>query len=526
MRGIIWAAALALAAGTAQAQDKPVVNAGTPAPDCTARVNYDRNADLPGYLDGDGICQPFLPLNQLIPTGRDASFYTADFTDAAIRQRWQSCKADEACAAAARKGAQGFARVETRETGTVGATGKIDPEGDVDLAAIRRPAFFGQEPYREPIAASDARAYTVEFTAPRDTLERTQLGKTGEIKLRGWYIRGDGIRSEDGTRQRALVVMNNGGGNEITAVDDPRSQLVTRDAASGKFTLSETPDGLTEEAGMRHWRGFAAAFHAAGFDVLVTDRRGNGISGGMNGFNTAEQANDMMREFDQLRAGEGLRALGAEGGTLTGRAAADAILQGADITAMPIVLMGYSRGSYAVAYAMQKNFVADCNRDMPGGTCGPALGRANIKGAILYGPNSGGLGTRVAGHDMIEAALREEFTTTYYPDGEVAAGVARWPALQIVKGTWDYVEGMEGAFASYQRATGLKDLFVFHGPHGLATQSDGNMALAGDRMARFARAAALGQGRLEGTTPPADLRDLVLSAPPVWDTNTGPAQQP
>ncbi len=123
---------------------------------------------------------------------------------------------------------------------------------------------------------------------------------------------------------------------------------------------------------------------------------------------------------------------------------------------------------------------------------------------------------------MIEAALREEFSTTYYPDGEVAAGVARWPALQIVKGTWDYVEGLEGTLATFNRATGLKDIFVFHGPHGLATQSDGNMALAGDRMARFARAAALGQDHMDDTTPPADLRELVLSAPPIWDTNTGP----
>ena len=66
---------------------------------------------------------------------------------------------------------------------------------------------------------------------------------------------------------------------------------------------------------------------------------------------------------------------------------------------------------------MQKNFVETCDRDTPDGACGPALGRANIKGAILYGPNAGGLGARVKGHDMIEAALREEFSTTYDPRG-------------------------------------------------------------------------------------------------------------
>jgi len=362
----------------------------------------------------------------------------------------------------------------------------------------------------------------VEFTAPPDAYERVHFKTDGEIKLRGWYIRGDVIASGDGPRQRALVVMNNGGGNEITALDDPNSVPVARDETSGKYVLNEKPDGLSEGPGMLHWRGFARAFHQVGFDVLVTDRRGNGLSGGQNGFNTAEQANDMVREFEQLASGDGLRAMGADGKALDGPQAASAIMDGADIVAMPIVLMGYSRGSYAVAYAMQKNFVETCDRDVPNGSCGPALGRANIKGAILYGPNAGGLGTRVKGHDMIEAALREEFSTTYYPDGEVAAGVARWPALQIVKGTWDYVEGLEGSLGALNRAKGLEDIFVFHGPHQLATQSPENMKLAGERMATFALAAVRSEATMDGATEPADLRTLVLSAPPHWDRTTNP----
>lgn len=522
MRRTLVAASLIVLSGAAGAQDAAVVNAGTPAPDCTARVNYDRNADLPGYRDTAGICQPFMPLNQLVPEGYAGDFYAAEFTDAKIRERWLACKADEACAAAARKGAKGFARVETRETGTVGIKGKVDPEGAVDLTAIRRPADFGKAPYGEPIADADDKTFVVEFTAPRDAYERVHLKTDGEIKLRGWYIRGDGIASGDGQRERALVVMNNGGGNEITALDDPNSVPVTRDEASGKYVLIETPDGLSEEPGMRHWRSFAHAFHKAGFDVLVTDRRGNGLSGGQNGFNTAEQANDIAREFEQLASGEGMRAMGPDGKALDGPQAASAVMNGADIAAMPIVLMGYSRGSYAVAYAMQKNFVETCDRDTPDGACDPALGRPNIKGAILYGPNAGGLGTRVKGHDMIEAALREEFSTTYYPDGEVAAGVVRWPALQIVKGTWDYVEGLEGSLGALNRAKGLKDIFVFHGPHQLATQSPENMKLAGNRMATFALAAARGEATMDGATESADLRTLVLSAPPHWDRTTNP----
>jgi pimeloyl-ACP methyl ester carboxylesterase len=520
----IFAAGWLLIAGavSAGAQGTPVVNAGVPAPDCTARVNYDRNADLPGFRDDAGICQPFMPLGQLVPDGYQGDFYTANFTDAKIRERWQACKEDESCAAAARKGAQSFARVETRDTGTVDAKGRVDPEGEVDLAAIRRPSYFGRAPYAESIAAADPHTFVVEFTAPRDALERTHLKKDGEIKLRGWYMVGEGITAANGGRERALIVMNNGGGNEITAIDDPSSVPVARDEATGKYILREGSDGLSEEPGMRHWRGFANDFHEAGFDVLVTDRRGNGISGGLNGFNTAEQANDIVREFEQLATGQGLRAIGSKGEVLVGSAAATAVMSDADIATMPIVLMGYSRGSYTVAHAMQKNFVENCDRDVPDGACGPALARANIKGAILYGPNSGGLGTRLAGHDMIEASLREEFSTTYYPDGAVAAGVSRWPALQIVKGTWDYVEGLEGSMSTFNRATGLKDIFVFHGPHQLATQSDDNMALAGKRMAKFAAAAARGDTGMEGAAKSTNLRDLVLSAPAHWDTTTKP----
>jgi hypothetical protein len=173
---------------------------------------------------------------------------------------------------------------------------------------------------------------------------------------------------------------------------------------------------------------------------------------------------------------------------------------------------------------MQKNFVDDCNHDVPASACRHAIGNPNIKGAILYGPNAGGLGTRVAGHDMIEAALRTEFNTTYYVDGGVAAQVSRWPALQIIRGTWDYVEGLEGSLATFNRAKGLKDIFVFRGPHQLETQSPDNMRLAGERMASFAKAAISGKTSIDGVKAPADLKRLVLSAPDHWEQTTAPRQ--
>jgi pimeloyl-ACP methyl ester carboxylesterase len=167
---------------------------------------------------------------------------------------------------------------------------------------------------------------------------------------------------------------------------------------------------MSEQHGMRHWRGFFAALNAAGFDVLITDLRGNGISDGVAGFNTAGQANDMFRELDQMETGDGLRLLTPSGQELAGTESAGRLMAGMKAREIPVVLAGYARGSYATAWAMHKNFVEDCDRDVPDGACRPPLGRANIKGVILYGPNSAGLGYRLAGHDMIEAALRTEST--------------------------------------------------------------------------------------------------------------------
>ena len=192
----------------------------------------------------------------------------------------------------------------------------VDTEGDLDLRSIRRPGYFAAPAYDEPVARAEGHAYTVESTAPRDSFECRHLRKEGTIKLRGWYLEGAGAGSEP--RHRALVIMNNGGGSELAAIDDPRSPPVRADAAS-RTVLNPQPDGLSGQSGMRHWRGFVAALNEAGFDVLVTDRRGNGISGGVAGFNTAEQARDMFRELDQMETGEGLRLLTPSGAVLAGR---------------------------------------------------------------------------------------------------------------------------------------------------------------------------------------------------------------
>jgi pimeloyl-ACP methyl ester carboxylesterase len=507
------------------AAGKPIVNKGTPSPDCTMRVNVDRNGDLPGYFadwEGKQVCIPFTPTNQLLPLGISPDdFYIKDFSDQRIREKWASCKADPACADKTLTAAKGFAKFEPRDTGTVDKKGAIDFDGAVDLTAIRRPAYFGTAPYAEPIAKADARAYVVEFTAPRDSYEQIHLKLAGDIKLRGWYIKGEGVADDAGKKSRALIIMNNGGGSEITAIDNLETKPFTVDAATGAYTPAKS-DALTEEPGIRHWRGFIADLNAAGFDVLITDRRGNGISGGQNGFNTAEQANDMFRELEQLDSGNGLRVLGPDGKLVEGKQAGKMLLDGQSSRDVPIVVGGYSRGSYATQWFMHKNFVENCNYDLAKPKCESAVGFSNVKGAILYGPNSAGLGYRLAGHDAVEGALRVDFNTTYYVDSVVPANIDKWPGLQIIKGTWDYVEGLEGSFDTYQRAKGLKDISVFLGPHILQTQNPENMAFAGQRMVAFATAAVLGKKEVPGSVKPKDLKELVTSAPHHWELSTAP----
>lgn len=520
----ICVSALVLSCGNAVAGDMAKVNAGTPKPECQIHINNDRNMDMPGYeadWDGKPVCLPFMPTNQIAPPEYKGNFYIDEFTDKRIRERWRECKLDKSCFDAAMEGAKSFARVEKLDTGAVDPKGRIDPEGTVDLAAIRRPAYFGQSPYGEPIAESEPRTFTVEFTAPRDSYEIRHLKLAGDIKLRGWYIQGDGVADGTGQKKHGLVIVNNGGSGEITALDNPASKAFAVDPQTGKYGENKD-DRLSEEIGMRHWRGIIHTINKAGLDVLVTDRRGNGVSGGKNGFNTAEQANDIFRELRQIDTGDGARILTPDGKTLTGAEVKGALMRGSKSSEIPIVVMGYSRGSYTAAFFMHKNFVENCDRDIPDGKCEPAAGMTNVKGAVLYGPNSAGLGYRVKGHDMIEAALREEFNTTYYIDSDVVAGIGKWPSMMITKGVWDYVEGLEGSLYAFQQMKGLKDIFVFLGQHGLNTQNPENMNIAGERIAAYARAAVLDLKEAPMANTPRDLKELVLSVPRHWELTSAP----
>src|SRR3954471_613804 len=352
---LLIGAALVMSSFGAIAQGR-IVPPERPKPDCRAFVGYDRNHEMSGYeiasSDGTRVCVPFLATAARPPAGyRDGDFYVEEFTDAKLKARWEACKADSPCherlkPQIARWLPPNQARA-TRATGAVDPFGKIDASGDVDLRQIRRPAFFARAPYNEPVAEAEPRTWTVEFTAPRDTFERLKLGMQDSIKLRGWYVEGAGIDDGAGRKVRALIVMSPGGGGQLTAIQHPDDVAYRMDPATKKIVNTQFPNATTEGFGQAQWRQFLHDFNRAGFDVLSYDRRGEGISGGFSDTNTLEQSEDIFRALEQLETGRGLRLLSPRGELLDGQDAAGKLLAGQRANELPVILLGYSRGSMA-----------------------------------------------------------------------------------------------------------------------------------------------------------------------------------
>jgi pimeloyl-ACP methyl ester carboxylesterase len=506
----------------AAAQERLAVNGFHPAPDCSALTGYNSNTIFAGYADAAGICRPFRNTYLVLPKGEKKNWYIENFTDAAIRKRWETCKTNINCSEPALKAAKSFTKDTARITGTGDSFGKIDSYGDVDLTRIRRPKYFGKEPYGEKIAAAESSTYTIEFTVPRNNYEKKKLGLTDDIHLRGWYLKGSGVPRDDGSISRALVIMNNGGDSEITATDLPGPEGAYYNVENGKWDTTPFRFHQSEQPGQAIVRLYAYALFVAGFDVLITDRRGIGLSGGNNAYDTSEEARDMFRQLDAIETGKGLRLLMPGGETVTTTHAAAALFDEGDAAQLPVVLWGYSRGALSTGWAMHKNFVEDCDTNLAEPTCGPTIGDTRIKGAILLGPNSGGLGYRAPGQDMEEAAARLEYGITYRLDGDILKGIPQWPALSIVRGAWDYVESLEGSLAAYELARQPKEIYVYNGPHTTLTLSPEMTSAIAERFVAFSRAAVSNARAVDGAHAPTDLKDLVVSAPYQWELTTTP----
>jgi hypothetical protein len=514
--GVLAAGALAHDAPSARAQALAPDADQAPPTDCNAAVGYAINGTLPGYLVPDAqlgtVCVPFTQV-PLAPADYTGDYHVTEFSDAAARERLAACEAQPPCPATAF--AQAYTPPQFRVTGSLVPVGKIDPHAtDVDLRQIRRPGFFGAFPYREPIAAAEGRTSTFEYTVPAEPYERIDRGITEPVKLRGWYLRGDGI----GRRQRrALVIFVAGRSVETTAVQDPRDPLYIR-SANGQFTPVTYPARGTELWGARQWREYLRKLNDAGFDVLSVDKRGHGISGGITADNAFQQGLDMLRAIDALQSGDGVRTLGPDGRQRSGREAVRELLPSGS-GRLPIILGGSSQGSLATGWAMNANFNRWCELDLPDRLCHPPAGHGNVKGAVLLAALFGGFGDPATLPFI--AAEREVNHVVLFPTSEPLAGIGSWPAVFLGKGLWDDVQGPFAAFNAYQRVRGTKELLFVRGPHSEVAHGPANVAVMQKRVTRFAVRAALGQPSRQAAY--ADLREAIAASPPIWEPSTQPA---
>lgn len=500
-----------------------------------AWVGTDRNTELPGYRlpqsDGRLVCVPLLQTASKPPAGSDGDYYVNAFTDAKLKQRWADCKLDAACAARINAQMQRWLPPNkeraTRVTGMVDPVGKIDSDGMVDLRQIRKPGFFAKAPYREPVAEADGRTHVVEFTVPRDPLERLKLHMPGDIHLRGWYVEGVGVDDGQGRKTRALVIMSAGGGGQLTAISHPDERAITIDPATRRASPVRFPNATTEGIGMDMWRDHLYALNRAGFDVLAYDRRGEGLSGGFSDTNTLEQSEDIFRVLEQLERGHGMRLLTPEGRLLQGAEAGGRLLAGQKARQIPLLLLGYSRGSMTTGWAMAKNVAGGCSYDLPTVTCSPAKGYTNIRGALLYASFVSGAGYLPEARDLADrnlflGGMVAENHVAFYPNSAVLASMDRWPAVFFAKGLWDRAESLEGTIAAYDRVRGLKEIVVTRGPHSMETWPKQDQDLVRDRMVAFAQAAVLGRSSLPGVRPWTNIKELVATTPERWELSSQP----
>ncbi|MGH8300498.1 MAG: hypothetical protein ACRET5_03425, partial [Steroidobacteraceae bacterium] len=500
-----------------------------PPAECSVYVGYDRDAVLPGYrLRGSGgapMCVPFATTAAHPPRGYQGDFYVSEFTDAKLRERWQACRADPPC----------FKRIEAhiqrrlppnvdrkiRSAQARYLLGAVDQDDDgLPLSKIRRPAFFGLAPWREAIAKAEPRTYTIELSAGRGPYDHLIMHLSRPIELRGWYLRGAGVPDGRGHLTRALIIMSNGGGGHLVAIEAPHEPLYHVDPKTGKSVWNHFPSAATGAGGQRAWRDLLYQLNEAGFDVLSYDRRGIGISGGYCDTNTLQQGRDLLNVAAALPTGAGIRVLTPDGRIASGLAAAKAIFGGADAARMPVFLGGDSRGTMAVGWAMTRNFYRACDYDMPQVTCRPPRRLPNIRGAIQIGDFSAGIGYLTAptqqddsDRGLYTAGTETQYHIVFFPSSEVLAGIHTWPALIIARGAWDYAESLESAIDVYERVQGPKDLVVIRGPHTFEVWPRSERARVAARIAAFARAVVAGRTSVPDAAKWSNMKQLLATAP-------------
>jgi hypothetical protein len=491
-------------------------------PDSSAYVGHGWDCYLPAFKDTKGVSIPFMPTSIIPPIGYQGDFYVDEFTDAKIKQTWQELKVKDSVAA--KKILAGISVKEYRLTGWLDPEGVVNGNDDLKLIDLRRPAFFGQAPYFEDIGKVDKDTYTVEFTVPRGPYEQLQLKKNDPIKLRGWFIKGKGVPIAQAQRVHALVIYICGMGEQLTAIQHPDAPRYKYNVQTKRYKNFPFPNKnlQTERWGVRELRKYLYSFNQAGFDVLAVDKRGHGISGGVNDSDNSENAEDIFRMLDQLESGNGMTILTPTGQLLQGKQTVGMLLDGKSAKQVPVLISGLSQGAQITCFAMQKNFVGWMNYNEPEQKFSPAK-KYNVKAAILLADFAGGLGytSKPDLNDVYqEAARRVELNTMWAPTSEIMARIDKWPAVFFGHGLWDNYQSAEGTYEAYRRAKGLKELVFLRGEHLIALCGENNSIYLINKMTEFAVRSIVNPEKKYPELK--SFKETVLSSPPYWEPTSRP----
>ena len=354
-----------------------------------------------------------------------------------------------------------------------------------DLSFVTTPAQFQDEVFR----FLERRTFRIEFEVPKTDFEKLgwrpaslpvsippDPSPTQPLKLRGWYIKGDGVaRSGEGddhgredrdAREHPLVILSAGFPYSI-AFDQPVGGI-----AVGK-QLRKTITYLVGQ----------------GYDVLFFDKRGHGYSEGI----LDGMGEDIFRALDQLERGTlvedgitlSLSIITPDGRRLHGAAAAAERLLGDRYSARtkPVVLRGFSYGSSQLQKAMAMNYsnlpveyrfkrdnfgnvIVDDAR-MPRGNRG-----YNFKGIVAISGFQGSLKYETAPFFLALDALA---STIGHNGGVLKSSVYqsmdRWPGFLGLYATNDF-ETADGAIDAFNnRLRGFKEIRMVTGYHfGLASE--------------------------------------------------------
>ena len=373
-----------------------------------------------------------------------------------------------------------------------------------DLAEVATPAAFADEVFN----SLENRTTRIEFEVPKTDFEK--IGWTPiylpvvippdpqpdvPLKLRGWYISGDGVTMNNKDRPEHYR-------GPIRDGHDVQHPLLIM---STGFPYSIAFDNLVGAVDVgTQVRKTITYFVAQGFDVLIFDKRGHGFSEGI----VDGMGEDIFRVLDQLEKGtiveDGitltLTIIRPDGTRLEGAAAAAEKLLRQSNTAKtkPIVMRGFSYGSSLLQRAMALNYsdlpveysfgtdqsgnvVIDDTR-MPAGNRG-----YNFRGMIAISGFVGSLKYETAPYFMVLDAYG---STIGHNGGVLKSGVFssmnNWPGFLGLYGANDF-ETADGAVDAYNsQLGGYKDIKMVTGYHfGLPSEEvDTYFAYESEKFAR------------------------------------------